>query len=94
MSHNALQRSFFYHWIKFLIKFQAIVFKKTLLLLIKAYQWWLSPFLGPACRFYPTCSEYAYEAVHRYGIVKGVSLSIRRLLKCQPFHSGGYDPVP
>ncbi|MEW6077541.1 MAG: membrane protein insertion efficiency factor YidD [Thermodesulfobacteriota bacterium] len=68
--------------------------RKSLLLTIRAYQTCLSPFLGPACRFYPTCSDYAYEAVRRHGIIKGVRLSVIRLLKCQPFHPGGYDPVP
>jgi putative membrane protein insertion efficiency factor len=68
---------------------------KTLVLaLIRAYRLLLSPLLPPACRFTPTCSEYSYEAIARYGVLKGGRLSIRRLLRCHPFHPGGYDPVP
>ncbi|UCH22963.1 MAG: membrane protein insertion efficiency factor YidD [Deltaproteobacteria bacterium] len=64
------------------------------LLLIRAYQWILSPILGPACRFYPTCSEYAYQAIMRYGLPKGLFLAFKRLLRCHPLHPGGYDPIP
>mgnify|MGYP000728306981 FL=1 len=64
------------------------------LLLIRGYQLVLSPLLGPRCRFYPTCSQYAIEAISRYGILKGAILSFKRLLKCHPFHPGGVDPVP
>jgi putative membrane protein insertion efficiency factor len=64
------------------------------LLLIRGYQLGLSPLLGPRCRFYPTCSQYAIEAISRYGILKGAILSSKRLLKCHPFHPGGVDPVP
>jgi putative membrane protein insertion efficiency factor len=62
--------------------------------LIRAYQFFISPFIGPRCRFYPSCSEYTLEAINRYGLPKGVYLGTRRLLKCHPFHSGGFDPVP
>jgi hypothetical protein len=62
--------------------------------LIRAYQVTLSPFLGPACRFYPSCSEYAYQAVMRYGPLKGLLLAVKRILRCHPFHPGGVDPVP
>lgn len=64
------------------------------MVLIKAYQLLLSPILGSACRFYPTCSQYAYEAVGRHGVIKGLFLSVKRIAKCHPFHAGGYDPVP
>lgn len=62
--------------------------------LIKAYQWTLSPLLGGACRFYPTCSEYTYQAISRYGVMRGVWMGALRVLRCNPFHEGGYDPVP
>jgi putative membrane protein insertion efficiency factor len=61
--------------------------------LLTAYKRFLSPFLPSACRFQPTCSEYMREAVLRYGALRGVWMGIRRLLRCHPFHSGGYDPV-
>jgi putative membrane protein insertion efficiency factor len=68
--------------------------KRAALLLIKAYQAALSPFLGTHCRFQPTCSSYTYEAIERHGLIKGTSLGVRRLLRCHPFHAGGIDPVP
>ncbi|WP_410207317.1 membrane protein insertion efficiency factor YidD [Fusobacterium sp.] len=68
--------------------------KTIILLLIRFYQKYISIFLGKNCRFYPTCSAYTYEAVERFGVVKGIYLGIRRILKCHPFHPGGYDPVP
>ena len=68
---------------------------KTLLLwLIRVYRYAISPQLGNHCRFYPTCSCYAHEAISKYGTWRGGLLSIRRLLRCHPFHAGGYDPVP
>ena len=68
--------------------------KSFLKLLIKAYQWMISPFLGPRCRFYPTCSHYAIEAIDRHGAWRGTRLAMKRLVKCHPFHEGGLDPVP
>ena len=65
-----------------------------LLALIRAYQLAVSPVLGPACRFHPTCSHYAGEAIERHGPWRGGVLAVRRLLRCHPFHAGGYDPVP
>jgi len=68
--------------------------KKALLLLIKIYKMTLSPLLGRHCRFLPTCSVYTYEAVERYGPLRGAILGLKRILKCHPFHAGGHDPVP
>jgi putative membrane protein insertion efficiency factor len=63
-------------------------------LLIRAYQLCVSPWLGAHCRFYPSCSHYALEAIGEHGSLRGSWLSLRRLLRCHPFHPGGYDPVP
>jgi putative membrane protein insertion efficiency factor len=68
--------------------------KTVALLLIKAYQTVLSPFLGRHCRYYPTCSSYTYQAIEKYGFIRGTFLGFRRLLRCHPFHEGGIDPVP
>lgn len=68
--------------------------QRLILLLIRVYQLCVSPFLGPVCRFYPSCSVYAYEAVHRHGVLRGGFLAIKRIVKCHPFHPGGVDPVP
>jgi hypothetical protein len=68
--------------------------KAIALLLIRTYQIALSPFLGRHCRFEPTCSAYTYEAIERYGLIRGGGLGVRRLLRCHPFHAGGIDPVP
>jgi len=62
--------------------------------LIKFYKFFISPLLPPRCRFYPSCSSYGLEAIQLHGAVKGSYLTIRRLLKCHPFHEGGIDPVP
>jgi putative membrane protein insertion efficiency factor len=59
--------------------------------LIRLYQWTVSPFLGPTCRFYPSCSHYAIEALHRYGFVHGSWLTLKRLARCHPWHPGGID---
>lgn len=67
--------------------------KKFILALIIFYQRFVSPLTAPACRFYPSCSEYALQAIKRYGLWRGLWLSLRRILKCHPFHPGGYDPV-
>ncbi|NVM57723.1 MAG: membrane protein insertion efficiency factor YidD [Desulfobacterales bacterium] len=68
--------------------------RPLLLTLIRAYQYILSPVFTPACRFHPTCSEYAYQAIERYGILQGSWMAVRRILRCHPFHLGGFDPVP
>jgi putative membrane protein insertion efficiency factor len=65
-----------------------------LIFIITLYQKLISPLLGPSCRYTPTCSQYAKEALSKHGLLKGVILSVRRVLRCHPFHSGGYDPVP
>ena len=62
--------------------------------LIRAYQLVISPLLPPACRFYPSCSHYALEAVQRFGVLRGGFLALRRLLRCHPWQPGGFDPVP
>jgi len=62
--------------------------------LIRLYRRYVSPLKGPSCRFYPTCSEYAEEAVAKYGVGKGLLLAGWRILRCNPFNPGGYDPVP
>ncbi|TET17876.1 MAG: membrane protein insertion efficiency factor YidD [Dehalococcoidia bacterium] len=68
--------------------------KKLALGLIRLYQLTISRVRPSSCRYYPTCSQYTYEAVERFGFFKGVWLGIKRLARCQPFHEGGYDPVP
>ncbi len=67
--------------------------KKMVLYIINIYRIFISPLLPPSCRFYPTCSVYAQEAIAIHGIIKGGWLTIKRLSKCHPFHPGGYDPV-
>ncbi|MCB1875018.1 MAG: membrane protein insertion efficiency factor YidD [Chromatiales bacterium] len=68
--------------------------RKFLTLLIRAYQLTLSPFLGQHCRFHPTCSAYAIEAIERHGAARGSWLALRRISRCHPWHPGGIDPVP
>jgi putative membrane protein insertion efficiency factor len=65
-----------------------------LIALIKIYQWVISPWLGPKCRFTPTCSRYAIEALRKYGLFKGGWLAIRRISRCHPWGGSGHDPVP
>lgn len=67
---------------------------KLVLAVIRGYQITLSPWFGNHCRFYPTCSEYARQAVERHGLVKGLRLAAMRVSKCHPWHAGGADPVP
>ena len=62
--------------------------------LIRLYQWTVSPLLGPRCRFYPSCSQYALVAIERFGVLRGVGLGLWRLARCNPWNHGGYDPVP
>jgi len=68
--------------------------KKVFLLLIRFYQRGISPFLGAHCRYIPTCSQYAAEAINRFGARRGAWLALKRISRCHPWHEGGYDPVP
>ena len=68
--------------------------KRVLIALVKFYRKYISPLRPPCCRYYPTCSQYALEALEKYGALKGGWLALRRILRCNPFHKGGYDPVP
>jgi uncharacterized protein len=67
---------------------------RVLMAPVIGYRRFLSPLLGPRCRFFPSCSEYTLEALRRHGAARGLWLSVRRLARCHPFHPGGYDPVP
>ena len=72
-----------------------IMMKKFLIFLIKVYRKIISPLKGrPTCIYTPTCSLYAIQALEKYGILKGMYLAVKRILRCHPFHEGGYDPVP
>ena len=68
--------------------------KRILLGMIAGYRLLLSPLTGPSCRFYPTCSAYAAEAIEKHGALRGSWLAVKRILKCHPWHPGGVDPVP
>lgn len=68
--------------------------KQAAVILIRFYQKAVSPYLPPSCRYYPTCSAYAIEAIEKYGFVGGTVLAVKRILRCHPLHAGGYDPVP
>ena len=72
----------------------SVALRKVPIGVIKFYQTVLSPMLGPTCRFHPSCSHYAIDAITEHGIIKGCWLSIKRILKCHPLNDGGYDPVP
>lgn len=67
---------------------------RILVWVVKAYQLVLSPIFGQQCRFYPTCSQYAIEAIRKHGVFLGSYLTVRRLLRCHPWHAGGHDPIP
>jgi putative membrane protein insertion efficiency factor len=68
--------------------------KQAALALIRFYQRAISPWLPPSCRYYPSCSAYAFEAIERHGFLRGGLLATKRILRCHPFHAGGFDPVP
>ena len=69
------------------------IIKFVLVSLIKIYQRFISPLKPPTCRFVPTCSEYALLAIEKYGVIRGLYVAMRRILRCHPFNSGGYDPL-
>jgi putative membrane protein insertion efficiency factor len=71
-----------------------LMLAKIALTVIRLYQRFLSPAFSSACRFSPSCSNYAYQAIDKYGIVKGLFLTVRRVLRCHPFNPGGEDPIP
>lgn len=68
--------------------------KGVILLFITCYRIIISPFLPKSCRFYPTCSDYTFQAVKKFGVKKGIFLGFKRILRCNPFNNGGYDPIP
>jgi putative membrane protein insertion efficiency factor len=67
--------------------------RKLFVWLIRLYQRFVSPFFPPSCRFNPTCSTYAIQAINEYGVIRGMFMALKRISKCHPFHPGGYDPV-
>jgi uncharacterized protein len=70
------------------------MFQSLFLTLIRFYKRWISPALPPSCRFHPSCSEYTYQAIERYGALRGGWMGVRRIVRCNPWNPGGYDPVP
>jgi putative membrane protein insertion efficiency factor len=68
--------------------------KQLFILIVRGYQLWIGPLLPPSCRYYPTCSVYALEALEKYGALRGGWMATRRILRCHPLHKGGFDPVP
>jgi putative membrane protein insertion efficiency factor len=68
--------------------------KRAALLMVTIYQKVISPWLPPSCRYYPSCSAYAFEAIEKHGALYGSVMAVKRILRCHPFHVGGYDPVP
>ena len=75
------------------MKFIGNFFKKIMIAMIRFYQKYISSLFPATCRFYPTCSTYFIQALEKYGVIKGSYLGIRRILKCHPWHEGGYDPL-
>lgn len=71
-----------------------MILRSAAIALLRGYKRFISPWLPPACRFYPSCSEYATEAIRQHGLARGGWLGLRRLLRCHPFSAGGFDPVP
>lgn len=68
--------------------------KGVILLFIRGYQKYISPFTPRSCRFYPTCSDYAFQSIQKFGVIKGSFYAFFRILRCNPFSKGGYDPIP
>ena len=73
---------------------EGTVIDRLLIAALRLYKRWISPLLGPRCRFHPTCSEYAMQAIARFGALRGGWLALRRIARCHPLHPGGHDPVP
>ncbi len=73
---------------------QFFMLRSLAIAILTGYRWFVSPLLGPRCRFYPSCSCYAQTAIEMYGVRRGAWLAMRRLLRCHPWHIGGFDPVP
>ena len=73
---------------------QTTIAQRIILGIIRSYQRFLSPLLGSNCRFYPTCSHYSYDAIAKYGVLKGGWMGLRRIGRCHPWNAGGFDPVP
>jgi len=71
-----------------------VIFKRLALFCLRFYRRWVSPGFPPVCRFYPTCSEYFVQAIGKHGLMSGSFLAFKRVVRCHPFHQGGYDPVP
>ena len=71
-----------------------MILKELMLILLRIYKKAFSPWLPRACRFHPTCSEYMYQAIEKYGLMKGLLMGIKRIRHCHPWHAGGFDPVP
>jgi len=74
--------------------YRGVVVKRAFIIFIKSYQRYISPLLGPSCRFYPTCSEYALQAITKFGVLKGLFISVKRIVKCNPWGGSGLDPIP
>jgi len=68
--------------------------RRIIIFIIRGYQYLISPFMAPSCRYTPSCSNYSIEAFQRFGFIRGLILSVRRIFSCHPWHHGGYDPVP
>ncbi|HHS13900.1 MAG TPA: membrane protein insertion efficiency factor YidD [bacterium] len=68
--------------------------KKLILSFLRIYRRWISPGLPRSCRFYPTCSQYAIQAIEKYGLMRGLGVSFKRVARCHPLHPGGFDPLP
>ncbi len=75
------------------VRNKIIIMSRFVLYVIRGYRRFISPLLPPSCRFHPTCSHYALQAIEKYGVFKGSWLTIKRLIKCHPYHPGGFDPL-
>ena len=80
--------------IRFIVNFISRVLTDLVVYIIKLYKIFISPVLPPSCKYYPTCSVYSIQAIKRFGLIKGGYLSLKRIISCNPFSDGGFDPVP